>query len=95
MLYKTCMFVNSLYHSILSVCLSLCTVCPDCLGVKEQHKIEKFDGEEKMLEQYEFFMKLMEKFEALNGRSWKSLLDDAEEQDLKVREGKRGGGGME
>lgn len=61
-----------------------------CLGVKEQHKVDKFEGEDEMLRRYEFHMELMKKFKDLTAHgSWRSLLDMAEgEQELKV-----GGGG--
>ena len=55
--------------------------------MKEQHKIDLFDGEEEMLRRYKFHMELKEKFQNLEpGVTWKSLLDTAEgEQELKVR----------
>lgn len=55
--------------------------------------MDKFEGEERMLKQYEFFMELMKKFDDLGERPWRTLLDEAEgEQELKVGGRGRGGG---
>ena len=54
--------------------------------MKEQLKIEKFENEERMLQQYELFMKLMKKFDERGVFPWSSLIDEAEgDQELKVR----------
>lgn len=60
---------------------------PDCLGVKERHHIDKFEGEDEMLRRHEFHMKQLKTFRALGLReSWREMLDAAVgEQELKVR----------
>ena len=67
------------------LCLFVCLFV-DCLGVKEQHRVDLFDGEEEMLRRYKFHMELKEKFLNLErGSSFMTLVDQAEgEQQLKV-----------